>query len=288
MKNCLQNDAWVPQVSSAAAERPGIRTSYAVALRLALAAVCLLSPSLLLSQATDAMSAQANQQKAHAVLAATIQALGGQAWRDVRTMRAKIHAAKFSLGSPDGTFSAIGTSEAPDKERLDVPKQHVVQIFFGGNGWEITYKGKRKLSQQEMDEYFRLKNHSLDTVLNHWYNNPATVLMDEGPSQIDTHRTEKITLINAANDAVTLEIDTESHLPLNLSYSWRDSQFHDKNVDFIEYDNYHRIDGIATPFTVTHTHNGEVVREVYMLSIKYNVDVDEKLFDPDYAAAHLK
>jgi hypothetical protein len=113
-------------------------------------------------------------------------------------------------------------------------------------------------------------------------------LIDRGPSQIDTHRTEKITLINPSNDAVTLEIDMESHLPLRLSFTWRDPQFHDKNTDAVEYDNYHRVDGIATPFTVTQTHNGEIVYQQFVLQAKDNIGLQENLFDPDYAAAHLK
>ncbi|MHB1937902.1 MAG: hypothetical protein ACYCOR_15120 [Acidobacteriaceae bacterium] len=252
------------------------------------AMVCLLSPSLLAGQATDA-AAVANQRKARAALAATIQALGGPAWLNLRTMRGKVRGATFFQGAPTGaTFSATETSEFPDKDRIDFAKQRVVQIFSGDNGWEITYKGKRELPQQEVNEFLRRKKHSVDAVLREWYGNPAAVLIDEGPSQVERHLAEKITLIDSANDTVTLELDAESHLPLRLSYAWRDPQFHDKNVDASEYTNYHRIGGIATPFAVTRTHNGEVVLEVYVLSVQYNIEVQQDLFDPDYAAAHLK
>jgi hypothetical protein len=139
-----------------------------------------------------------------------------------------------------------------------------------------------------VDARLRWRKHSLRTVLGEWYRNPATVLMDEGQSQVERHLAEKIMLMNAANDAVTLEIDTESHLPMRLSFAWRDPQFHDKNLDAVEYDNYQKIDNIATPFTVTRTHNGETVRQTYLLGVQYNVALKDGLFDPDRAAAHFK
>lgn len=256
--------------------------------RTGLALLCLLWPSLLAGQATDA-TAQANQQKARATLAATLQALGGQAWLDLRTSRSRARIASFFQGTPTGEVAeATMTRQLPDKERIDFDKGRVVQIFSGNSGWEITYKGKKELPAEQEDARLRWRKHSLRTVLGEWYRNPATVLMDEGQSQVERHLAEKIMLMNAANDAVTLEIDTESHLPLRLSFAWRDPQFHDKNLDAVEYDNYQKIDNIATPFTVTRTHNGETVRQTYLLGVQYNVALKDGLFDPDRAAAHFK
>jgi hypothetical protein len=59
-------------------------------------------------------------------------------------------------------------------------------------------------------------------------------------------------------------------------------------MDAVEFDNYHRIDGVATPFTVTRTHNGDIVQQQFVLRAAYNVDFQDSLFDPDYAASHLK
>ncbi len=256
---------------------------------LALAAIaCLLWPSLLMSQAKDTI-ARANRQKAHAILAATIQALGGPAWTHLRTSRCRVRIASFFQGTPTGEVAdATIRSEFPDKERIELDNGRVVRIFSGSRGWEITYKGKKDLPPEKLEEYLRWRNHSLRSVLGHWYNDPSTVLIDEGPSQVERHPAEKIMLIDSSNDAVTLEVDAESHLPLRLSFSWRDPQFHDKNVDAIEYDNYHEIDGIATPFTLTETHNGETVHQTYGLQAEYNIGLQYNFFDPNYAAAHLK
>lgn len=250
--------------------------------------VGVLSPALLRAQATDA-AAVASQRQAHAVLAATIQALGGPAWVGLRTTRQRVRIASFFHGNPTGEVAdAVISREHSGNERIELDKGKVVQIFSGPSGWEITYKGKKNLAAEKVDDHRRWQKHSLRRVLGRWIADPATVVLDEGTEQVERHLAEKFTLMNVAHNAVTLDVDMESHLPLRLSFEWRDPRFHDKNVDAVEFDNYHRIDGIATPFTVTRTHNGEIVEQAFLLRAQYNVALPEDLFDPDYAAAHLK
>jgi len=247
-----------------------------------------LSPVLLMAQATDA-AAVASQRKAHAALTATIQALGGPAWVGLRTSREQVRIASFFQGNPTGEVAdAVISREHPDKERVELDKGRVVQIYSGSSGWEITYKGKKNLAAEKVEDHVRWQTHSLRIVLSRWIGDPATVVLDEGKEQVERHLAEKFTLMNAANNAVTLDVDAESHLPLRLSFEWRDPRFHDKNVDAVEFDSYHGIDGIATPFTVTRTRNGEIVQQKFLLRAEYNVALPENLFDPDYAAAHLK
>lgn len=246
---------------------------------------CLLWPTLLLAQPVAAT----NQNKAHQVLESAIQALGGQAWLDLRTIRTKGQMAAFFQGAPTGVLSDTTESTVlPDRQRIDLANGKVIQIYTGGHAWEITYKGKKPLSGTQMEDYLRWRDHSLGVALRRWFRDPGTILMDEGPSQVNRRVTEKIKLIDPANDAVTLEIDAESHLPLRLSYEWRDPRFHDKNLDTVEYDNYQRVDGIAMPFTVTRMRNGETVGQSFLRSVQYNLALPKDFFNPDIAAAHLK
>ncbi len=247
-----------------------------------------LSPVLLMAQATDA-AAVASQRQAHALLAATIQALGGPAWVGLRTTRQQVRIASFFQGAPTGEVAdAVISREQSGNERTELDKGKVVQIFSGSSGWEITYKGKKNLAAEKVEDHRRWQSHSLRRVLGWWIADPATVVLDEGTEQVERHLAEKFTLMNVAHNSVTLDVDTESHLPLRLSFEWRDPRFHDKNVDAVEFDNYHRIDGVATPFTVTRTHNGEIVQQTFLLRAQVNIALPENLFDPDYAAAHLK
>ncbi len=264
-----------------------VRRCLAVALWLP--ALCLLWPSQLFSQRASS-TVTADQIKAHQLLETSIQALGGRAWLDLQTIRSKGRTAAFFHGNPPGVLrDTVETTALPDRERIDLAsKGQVVLIFTGSQAWEITYKGKRDLPILQREDYLRWRDHSLGVVLRRWLRDPATVLVHEGQSLVERRAAEKIKLISARNDAVTLEIDTESHLPLRLSFQSRDPQFHDKNLDTVEYDNYQRVQDIATPFTITWTHNGETVRQRFFHSVEYNVPLPKNSFDPDVVAAHLK
>ncbi|HUZ04686.1 MAG TPA: hypothetical protein VMU62_04965, partial [Acidobacteriaceae bacterium] len=87
--------------------------------------------------------------------------------------------------------------------------------------------------------------------------------------------------------SVTLETDAQSHLPLQISWDWRDPQFHDKNHDAEDYDDYHTIDGLPTPFTVTRYHNGDMTNERFVYSAAYNVPLRPDMFDADITAQHI-
>ena len=66
-----------------------------------------------------------------------------------------------------------------------------------------------------------------------------------------------MTLISADNEAVTILMDVQTHLPLRRTFQWRDPVYKDKNLDAEEYDDYHTIDGFPTPFTITRFKNDD-------------------------------
>jgi len=253
-----------------------------------------IGPASLLAQGQSAAAdpgkaAAANQTKARRILGETIQALGGPAWLDLRTMRIMARDAAFFQGTPTGASSAVDISvEFPDKERIDSSKGKVVQLIVGNQGWEITYKGKKPFAPAKLDDFLRWRNHSLRAVLDDWAHDPATLLVDQGPSVDDRRPVETMVLMRAAGDSATLTIDAESHLPVRLSFAWRDPRFHDTTTNVVEFDNYHRVDGIATPFTVTRKNNGQIVDQRFVEKISYNATFSKEMFDPDVAAAHLR
>lgn len=237
----------------------------------------------------QAQAPAANQAKASQILAGAIQALGGAAWLDLRTMRITARDAAFFQGIPTGTVSTIDISvEFPDKERIDSSKGKVVEMLAAHQGWEITYRGKKPLAEAKLEDFERWKNHSLRAVLGDWARSSTTLMLYQGASIDDRRPVETVALMRSAGESATLTIDAETHLPIRLSFDWRDPRFHDKTRDVIEFDNYHRVDGIATPFTITRKRNGEIVDQRFVEKISYNTPFSKETFDPDVVAAHLR
>ena len=63
-------------------------------------------------------------------------------------------------------------------------------------------------------------------------------------SLVERHLADEVTLINPENDSITIEMDSQTHLPLRRSFKWRDPLYKDLNEEKEEYDDYHLLDGI--------------------------------------------
>jgi hypothetical protein len=95
-------------------------------------------------------------------------------------------------------------------------------------------------------------------------------------------------LISAQNDSVTIQTDTQTHLPLRRTFEWRDPVYKDKNVDAEEYDDYHVIDGLPTALRVTRLKNDEQVRQYYLVHVKYNQELPPDFWDVKAAETRIK
>jgi len=260
---------------------------------IALAAILLSAGSFLQAQITTQQAnddASKNAQKAHDALDAMVQALGGQAWLDIKNRTEHGHVAGFFHGQPDvGTTELMEFHSWPDKDRIDVTKHRdYVEFFLGREGWEVTYRGKKPVTAEQLDDYLRRRDHSLETVIKVWLKDPKTILVYEGQHLAERHLADQVTLISPDNEAVTILIDAQSHLPLKRSFQWRDPLYHDKNTDYEEYDDYHMLDGFPTAMRISRGKNDEMVRQFYVDWAKYNQDLGADFWNVDASVKRIK
>ena len=228
----------------------------------------------------------ANQKRALAVLDTMIQAMGGQRWLSIATVMLEGRSAGFDQGTPTGTVEEfLEFRRFPDQTRIEIGKKHdVVQIFDGSKGWEITYRGKTDIPADQLQDHIRRSAHSLAVALRIWLKDPKTLLIYEGQNLVERHLADQVTLINRQDDAITIQIDAETHLPLRRSYQWRDPLYKDKNTDAEEYDDYHPVQGIPTALSISRFHNGDMTDQEFINRVEYNPALPPNAFNPDQAA----
>jgi len=249
----------------------------------------------MVAQAPDATQqanneAAKNAQQARAALDSMVQAMGGQAWLDMKNKEIEGHVAAFYHGNPDlGTTLTFEFHQWPDHDRIEVTKHRdVVEFFIGREGWEVTYRGKRAMDKEILDDYLRRRDHSIETAIKVWLKDPNTILVYEGTHMVERREAVQVTLISAKNEAITILMDSSTHLPLRSEFQWRDPLYHDKNTDAEEYDDYHTIDGFPTAFTITRYKNGDMVRQYYVTGAKYNLALPADFWDVDATARRIK
>jgi hypothetical protein len=254
----------------------------------ALAAVVLMASNGARTQTGD--EAQKNAKQARAALDAMLHALGGSAWLNIQNQYREGHIAAFYQGNPDpGTTDYYEYHQWPDRDRIEYTKHRdVVQFYIGRQGFEVTYRGKKPLDKDIVDDYLRRRDHSVETALKVWLKDPNTILVYEGQHLAERHLAEQVTLISAQNEAITILIDVQTHLPLRRTFQWRDPEYHDKNTDAEEYDDYHVVDGFPTPYTISRYKNDEMTRQYYVTKVSFNQNLPSDFWDVDAVARKIK
>ncbi len=263
----------------------------------ALLAILIAHPPLLAAQTPTATPAPQsdttgakNATKARAALDAMVKALGGDAWLNLKSERREGRVAAFFQGKPSGITSEFYEYHVwPDLDRIVFTKHRdVVQIYKGNVGTEITYKGKAPLPAEQVEDFLRRRNHSIETVVKVWLKNPNTILLYEGQHLAARHLAEQVTVISPDNDSVTILMDIQNHLPLKRDFEWRDPLYKDMNRESEEYDDYHTVDGIPTPFTVTRFKNDDMTRQNFLFRAAYNETFPPDTFDVEATNRKIK
>jgi hypothetical protein len=97
----------------------------------------------------------------------------------------------------------------------------------------------------------------------------------------DRHLVDKVSVITSDDDAVTLGLDQDTHLPRSRTFQWRDAIYKDFDTDVERYDDWQPEDGLMTALTITRYHNGDMTSQRFLTKVQYHVPLAPDLFDPD-------
>ncbi|MBZ5600413.1 MAG: hypothetical protein LAN83_19075 [Acidobacteriia bacterium] len=224
---------------------------------------------------------QDSARKAKALIDQMIQALGGPAYLNIEDISQEGRTYSFHLGVPN----SLGVQfwrfyKFPDKDRMELTKKRdVVFVENGDKGFEITYKGAKAQEAKDLADYLRRRGYALDWVLRHWLQEPGVALFYEGPTVAEQKNAEQVTIMNARNQGLTLYIDSDTHLPVKKTFSWRDPTDQQRNVEDEVYDAYRPVQGIMTPFSVTRFYNGDMSNQRFLTTVRYNQGLSDSMFE---------
>ncbi len=224
--------------------------------------------------------AQPSARKARQLLDQMVEALGGQAWLNYKTIEQQGRSYSFYHGQPTSEGTLYWRFyQYPDKERRELTKQRdIILIYNGDQGYEKTYKGTAAEDEKNMQDVVRRRQHSLEVVVREWLKDPKTVLFYDGQSVADQQMVDVVTILNKDNDQLSIGIDIHTHLPINKRYSWRDPDKY-KVEDETIYGNYRKVQEIETPYTITSTRDGEINGQVFLSHVEYNTTLPPGFFD---------
>ena len=174
-------------------------------------------------------------------------------------------------------FSALEALGMPGRNHHDV-----ATLWTDKGGWELTYKGKKALPKEDVDEFQRVRLHSLDVIVNQWLKQPGTIVTYMGTSTVDRRLAQKIAVLNEQNDGVEIALEDPTHLPLSITFKARNETYKDFDNEIVNFADYHDVQGIQTAFAVSRYKNGDLISERFLTKVDYSGQVPQDLFDPDH------
>jgi hypothetical protein len=223
-------------------------------------------------------SAVAQSPNPKKVLDDMIQALGGQAFLDVREIQSSGRFYSFRRDQLQGSDIFLDYIKFPDMERTEFGsiRNKTISINKGDEGWTIEGKETKPQSPAQVDDFVLGFKTSFDYVVRFVLNQPKTTVQYTESQIIDFKRTDVIEVRDPAKNLIRIYIDRDSHLPVKTQVRRSNKAV----VQEEQYSNWHKADGIMTPLFVNRLTDNVKTMEIRLEKTVFNPGLAETLFSP--------
>jgi hypothetical protein len=243
----------------------------------------------LLVALSEIARAQDRQVRGKQIIDATIQALGGEKFLNVRNRVESGRAYSFFNEQLSGLSVArfytryIAEPNAGEKlaqqERQAFGKdEYYFVILREEGGWEVTFRGPKKLEADQIRRHHDSVLHNVFYILRNRLNEAGLVFEARGTDVIDNMAVDVVDVIDSRNRVVTVYIHKATKLPVRQDWTWRDPLTRERNDELTRFARYREVAGTQWPFQMHRERNGLKIYEMFADSVTINQNLDEALF----------
>lgn len=221
---------------------------------------------------------------AEALLQRTIQALGGAAFLNFKTMSSSGRAFSIADGATRGFIHYDSVIEFPARRRLSYglskKSKAVTLINNGSNGWELDRYGLIEQPPKEIQAWRLANRYSLENLLRLRIREPGMLIQMGKQDLVDNLPAQIVDMVDARQVEIKLYLSMANHLPLEVTLHILDPATHQWNDYADLYTDYQEIDGIQTPMHLIRFLNGDRVAETFRSTVRYNETYPAGYFEP--------
>jgi hypothetical protein len=229
----------------------------------------------------------ASDPKAEAVIAHAIEALGGGAYLNVKTVVGRGFYTAFQEGASQLPARFLDYISYPDRERTEFTSNgiRVIQTNSGETGW--VYDGATKslsdMKSGQIEDFKRSMRTSVENLLRGWWKKEGATLSYVGKREAGlARRNETVRLTYPDGFSIEYEFAAKEGLPAKVIYKrTRKKADTDETEELTEEDRLAKpitIGGVTAPWVVDHFINGVQTSRINFESIEYNQVFTDALF----------
>jgi hypothetical protein len=254
------------------------RRTALLSLAVCLAAVCAIAAPRAVAQDDQFLMPDQSAAKAKQIIDQAIQALGGDAYLNVRDATCTGRVGSFDhSGEMTGFGRFVDYTQPPFKERQEnLPKRNIIDN--GNQGWSLDKGGVDNEPRAELADFQETVRKDIDNILRHRIHEPGMTFRYAGPDTVDLKQADWVELIDSDNRTIRIAFSIADHLPIRKIVDTRDPKTQMKTQEVEYYSNYHPISGIQTAFQIARERNGVKLFQVFFDTCEYNTHLADALF----------
>lgn len=219
-------------------------------------------------------------EKALAVVARGVEAMGGAAFLNVRTIVSKGNYTEFREGQSGIPDAFRDYLVLPDRNRTEFKGSRYIQTFSGDTGW--AYDGRKRLvndlTPEQMAGVRMAVRTSLDNILRGWWRKEGASLTYVGRREAGlARRNEAVRLTYPDGFEVEFEFDAREGLPSKVLYK-RPGEEDERVEEEDRYAQFLNIEGARFPFVIDKFRAGQQSSRVNYETVEFNKPIPDSIF----------
>jgi len=218
----------------------------------------------------------------------TIQGLGGDAFRKMRTRTEIGRASSFYREQLTGFGVAHLYTKylEPDQSSglLELQRQvfgkHLEDavIFTQREAYDVTYRGAQPLADDKVKQYHETTMHDVFYILRERINEPGMEFEGSGIDVVENQPVETVEIYDSENRHLTLWVNSDTFVPVKQRFYRWDPVINDRHEEVTRYAKYRQTGGIMWPFGITRDRDGEIVFEMNSEHVTVNDPLPDTMF----------
>ena len=239
-----------------------------------------------LSLVAGTLAAETAKDRGKRLLDNTLRALGGDAFRNLRTRTETGRAYSFYHEKLSGlSIARIYTKYIePDgkspiyqlQRQVLGKKQEDAVIFTTNDAYDVTYRGAKPLTDQQIQQFRDTTLHDIFYILRERVGGPDFEVEGAGADFVENQPAEMMDLFDSENRKVRLWVNSDTFLPVKQSFTRWDPIVNDRREEVTRYSKYRSVgNNVMWPYVTERERDTEKIFVLY----SDHVSVDDALPD---------
>ena len=182
---------------------------------------------------------------------------------------------RYITVAPDKTGQDLAVRE---REAFGKNEEYGFVLFREDGGWEVNFRGPKKMEQERMDRYRDTTLHDILYMLRVRLHEPGMIFEARGADVVENAPVEIVDITDSQNRVVTVDFHQSTKLPVKQVWVWRDPKTKDRNEEVTRLARYREVGGVQWPLQITRERNGEKIYQIFSDSAELNRNLTDDLF----------